>query len=325
MINSEKTSRTGYAMISVYLIISLFRLASGCPEEALSPCSCRLIANKANEVVCKDATDIDKLQKSLSKMNDLPIQTLQVIDSSLMFFPSIFFEGLSIEKMHLINSTFMDLSDSELAFTGLENSLKSLIIQRCRVYNGWAWTELKNLKSLTWFKTLKSGLDVIDSDIEDIAGLNLEVLELTQDTVSYVDEKAFSHFKNLKVLSLKANQISDVKRSMFPEPALKLTQINLSYNQIENLPDDIFTNMPSLISLILSGNHILTIEEPAFSSVWKQLKKVDLSDNPLRCDCRMKWVVRAGFPRTTYGECDQPSNLSEKSLDELIVDDLTYC
>ncbi|CAL1283229.1 unnamed protein product [Larinioides sclopetarius] len=83
--------------------------------------------------------------------------------------------------------------------------------------------------------------------------------------------------------------------------------------------------MPSLISLILSGNKILAIEQPVFSPVWKQLKKIDLSGNPLRCDCRMKWVVKAGFPRTTYGECEEPPTLSEKSIDELKVDQLTYC
>ncbi|GIY78063.1 uncharacterized protein CDAR_282781 [Caerostris darwini] len=301
--------------------ILLLSLVSACPEDIIPPCSCRPIGTKTNEVTCTGADDVQTFDRSLAKYRGESIRTLYVMDSYLLYFPSKVFEGLNIEKLHLINSNFRDFSDSEVAFEGLENSLKSLVIQRCTVFDGWTWKELGQLKSLTWLKTVKAGLDIIDSDISDIAHLNLEVLELTQDTVSYIDDKAFSTFANLKVLSLKMNQISKLKRSMFPNPARELSQINLSYNEIERLPEDIFTNMPSLISLILGKNKLLTLDENTFAPAWKCLNKFDISDNPLRCDCGLKWISK-GHPKTTRGACSQPPSLNGTKLADVKADDL---
>ncbi|CAL1283227.1 unnamed protein product [Larinioides sclopetarius] len=310
-------------MIWAILIVSLLSSAWGCPEEALPPCECRLTPSGNNDVTCVAATSIDDLQISLQRMKDRPVDTLRIIDSSLMYFPNDMFEGFSIEKLHLIFTTLRDLSDTGVAFKGLENSLKTLIMQGCAVFNGWTWSELRNLTSLTALKTSKSGLDIIDSDIEDISHLNLDTIVFVQDTVSYIDDKAFSHFQNLEILNIKRNLISEVKRPMFPNPASKLTELHLSYNRIETLPDDAFTNMPSLTTLVIAGNKIVTLEKQIVAPVWKQLQKFDFSDSPLVCDCRIKWMLQEGLPPATYAECDKPLSLKFSYLIDLKLDDLS--
>ncbi|GBL76101.1 hypothetical protein AVEN_234400-1 [Araneus ventricosus] len=311
------------AMIWAFLAVSLLSSAWSCPEEALPPCKCRTTPSGNNDITCVAATNIDDLQISLQRMKDRPVDTLRIIDSSLMYFPSDMFEGFSIGKLHLIFTTLRDLSDTGVAFKGLENSLKTLIMQGCAVFNGWTWSELRNLTSLTALRTVKSGLDIIDSDIEDIAHLNLDTIVFVQDTISYIDDKAFSHFQNLKLLNIKRNLIYEIKRSMFPNPAPKLTELHLSYNRIETLPDDAFTNMPSLTTLVIAGNKIVTLEKQLVSPVWKQLKKFDFSDSPLVCDCRIKWMLQEGLPPATYAECDKPENLKFSYLIDLKLDDLS--
>ncbi|GFT12077.1 toll-7 [Nephila pilipes] len=214
-------------MIFLLWSLSIFSEASGCFQEPIPPCSCRSISFYTTEITCKDATDIEQLQNSLKRYQDNPIRTLFIMDSSLQYFPSTIFSGLNFEKLHIINCTFNALTDSEVAFEGAEKGLNILIVQETTIYSGWNWQHLKKLTGLTEIRSIKAGLDEIDSDIAEISLLNLDSLQLTQDSISYIDDRAFARFTMLKILSLKRNLISEVKRSMFPDPATSLLQINL--------------------------------------------------------------------------------------------------
>ncbi|GFY55961.1 toll-7 [Trichonephila inaurata madagascariensis] len=238
-------------MIVFLWSISMLSVALGCYQEPIPPCSCRSISFHTTEITCKDATEIEQLQISLNKFQESPIQTLYIMDSSLQYLPSKIFSGLNVEKLHIVNCTFNALTDSDVAFVGLEKSLKNLIVQETTIYSGWNWQHLQKLTGLTEIRTIKSGLGEIDSDIAEISLLDLYSLQLTQDLISYIDDRAFARFIKLKVLSLKRNLIPEVKRSMFPNPATSLIQINLGHNKIEELPGDIFINMPSLVSVLL--------------------------------------------------------------------------
>ncbi|GIY29068.1 uncharacterized protein CEXT_784951 [Caerostris extrusa] len=188
--------------MTIFLLWSLSLLSSSwaCLWESVPPCSCRPIGTRTTEVTCTGAISVDELQNSLIRVQGQPIQTLFVMDSSLLYFPSDVFMGLKVEKLHLFNSTLADLTDSEEAFEGLGKSLKTLVIEECTILNGLRWEELKNLKNLTTLKTVKANLNAIE-DISEIAHLNLDNLELIQDSISYIDDKAFAPFQNLKVLS----------------------------------------------------------------------------------------------------------------------------
>ncbi|GFQ71395.1 toll-7 [Trichonephila clavata] len=309
-------------MIVVLCIISLLSVALGCYQEFIPPCSCRSFNSLTLEITCKDATDIEQLQVSLHKFQNSPIRTLYIINSSLQYLPSTIFSSFNIERLHFVNCTFNALTDSDVAFVGLEKSLKNLTVEESTIYSGWNWKHLKKLTGLMEIRTVKAGLDEIDWDIADISLLNLLSLQLMQDSISYIDDWAFARFKALKVFSLKNNLIPEVKRSMFPDPATNLIQINLSQNKIEELPLDIFTNMPNLVSILLAENSIVTIDMKTFAPVWSQLYKIDLLDNPLRCDCRLKWLMDRKFPENTRAECREPLKLNGTRIIKLHPDDL---
>ncbi|GFQ90897.1 toll-7 [Trichonephila clavata] len=309
-------------MIVFLWSISVLSVALGCYLESIPPCSCRSISFHTTEITCKDATEIEQLQISLKKFQESPIRTLYIMDSSLQYLPSTIFSGLDVEKLHIVNCTCNALTDSDVAFVGLEKSLKNLIVQETTIYSGWNWQHLQKLTGLTEIRTIKSGLGEIDSDIAEISLLDLYSLQLTQDMISYIDDRAFARFIKLKVLSLKRNLIPEVKRSMFPNPATSLIQINLGHNKIDELPGDIFTNMPSLVSVLLAENNIVTIDMKTFAPVWSQLNKIDLLDNPMRCDCRLRWLMGVSFPKNTWAECAEPPKLNGTEIIKLHPDDL---
>ncbi|KAF8793340.1 Protein slit like protein [Argiope bruennichi] len=311
-------------MIFLFLSFALLSSTLGCLWETIPPCSCRTIGFHTTEITCTDANNVDTLRSSLSRVKDMPIQTLYIMDSSLLYIPSDVFLGLRVERIWLDNSTFRDLSDSEFAFEGLSNSLRKLFIQDCIIFNGFQWHEFKKLENLTSLMTVKAGLNAIDSDISEIAHLPLANLELTQDSISYIDENAFTLFENLAILSLKRNLIKDVARSMLPNPATKLNVINLSFNLIERLPEDMFTNMPALTTIILSANKLITVDFNTFSPVWSRLNKIDLYENPMRCDCRMTWIFGRPFPKNVWAVCWSPSNLNGTTITDIRKEEL-YC
>ncbi|GBL76107.1 hypothetical protein AVEN_234404-1 [Araneus ventricosus] len=311
-------------MIFLFLSFTLLASTLGCLWETIPPCSCRMIGFHNAEISCIGANNIDTFRNSLSRIKDMSVQTLYIMDSSLQYIPSEVFSERRVERIWLDNSTFRDLTDSEFAFEGLGNTLQSLVIQDCIIFNGFQWHEFKKLDSLTSLKTVKAGLHVIDSDISEIAHLPLGNLELTQDSISFVDENAFALFENLRILSLKRNLIKDLERSMFPNPANKLTVINLSYNIIEKLPYDMFTNMPGLTTIILAANKLITVDQRTFSAVWSRLNKVDLYENPMRCDCRLTWILEKQFPKNTWAVCASPPILNGTKITDLRKEEL-YC
>ncbi|CAL1283225.1 unnamed protein product [Larinioides sclopetarius] len=313
-----------FTMFFLYLSFTLLASTLGCIWETIPPCSCRSIGFHATEINCLDANNVDTFSNSLSRVKDMPVQTLYIMDSSLLYIPSDALAGLRVEKIWLDNSTFRDLTDSEFAFEGLENSLQKLVIQDCIIFNGFQWHQFKKLDSLTSLKTVKAGLQAIDSDISEIAHLPLDNLELIQDSISYIDENAFAMFHNLRILSLKRNLIKYVERSMFPNPAKNLTVINLSYNLIEKLPYDMFTDMAGLTTIILAANKLITVSQKTFSPVWNHLTKVDLYENPMRCDCRLAWILERKFPRNTWAECKSPLILNGTKITNVRKEDL-YC
>lgn len=313
-------------IIQLLFIVLLSHFTTGCPENPVPPCTCRLIGYHSSIITCTGVENERDLENSLHSMKNtsVPVKTVEIFEASLNFLPSKVFKGLRFQKLFIAGSSMVALSDEEMAFVGLEDSLEILLVHECTLFSGWNWSHLKNLRALTELQTTKAGPVEVDDDVKEIAHLNITNLFFTQESISYIHETAFATFHNLKTLSLKQNLIRELKRSMFPNPALQLEQVIFSYNELQYLPRDIFTNMPKLRSILLSGNSILTIEQATFSPVWNNLYKLDLRDNPIRCDCRLKWLLMMKFPLNTWLKCAEPLTLKGKEIKELKPNEV-YC
>ena len=104
------------------------------------------------------------------------------------------------------------------------------------------------------------------------------------------------YFKGLKVLNLSWNLLVKVC-SEFIQGLSSLQELNLSNNQLEELPKSI-TELMNLTSLDISNNQFE--ELPKSISELKNLTSLHISNNKFQCDCdtlwMTQWIIKQGSP-----------------------------
>ncbi|MCJ8748444.1 hypothetical protein PDJAM_G00164950 [Pangasius djambal] len=97
----------------------------------------------------------------------------------------------------------------------------------------------------------------------------------------------------------------------------KLTELDLSYNLIAQLPHGAFSALSSLETLRLTGNQLQTIRNETFTNL-KKLKTLDLAENPWKCTQElltlMKWLNDVGLQTGPNATCATPANLAGKRI-----------
>ncbi|KAK2163803.1 hypothetical protein LSH36_74g12006 [Paralvinella palmiformis] len=125
-----------------------------------------------------------------------------------------------------------------------------------------------------------------------------------------------------------------------PNIALDTTELDLSNNKLLSLPEYAFANLTELNTLILSYNKLQCVQEKTFAGL-KNLKilslhgndlssipygsfkelvsltHLGLGDNPLYCDCSLKWLsdwIKMGYKEPGIAACVGPPNMHNKLL-----------
>lgn len=88
------------------------------------------------------------------------------------------------------------------------------------------------------------------------------------------------------VLNLSSNSLTSI--SILPS-LIQLETLDLSRNQLQTLPSNLFIKFPQLSSLFVQSNFLRTIPK-SFNEISNL--NLDLSLNPLNCQCSMKWIVK---------------------------------
>ncbi|GAA34676.2 leucine-rich repeat-containing protein 4 [Clonorchis sinensis] len=151
--------------------------------------------------------------------------------------------------------------------------------------------------------------------------LNLTDLDLDSNNLRVIRPSTFKQLRFLQTLSLRFNLLTFTPESFHPEVIQglpKLEYLNLYQNPIGFVPSQFFSSMGSTLrSLVLAGatsgdfhldpaalnglhqlqvldlssNNMNTLPETfenSFTSM--KLKELYLYDNPLRCDCQLRWL-----------------------------------
>ncbi|XP_054707569.1 slit homolog 1 protein-like [Uloborus diversus] len=311
-------------MLRYFVVFSLifYSAAYGCPfREDVTPCVCKI--NGSMSLHCPGINteqDLVRIARLVRRRTDL--YSIEIADSAINYIPQDTFTDIFVKGIVISRSSFYSLSDTDIAFDGLQQYINFLYIINSTMLGNWEWAQLRKLNHLTSLKINGANLESIEENIKDIAHLDLLGLHLAKNRISFIHATAFSDFHRLHLLDLSYNQISDIKRDMFPNPANRLYEINLSFNQIQELPDNMFTDMPNLKRVLLKSNLILTLKEEVFSNIWDKLERFDSSLNDLRCDCRLSWMLNKPQPRVLIGTCAEPPGLFGESLKMLGAKDL---
>jgi len=88
---------------------------------------------------------------------------------------------------------------------------------------------------------------------------------------------------------------------------MDLEFLDISWNFIQALGETFFSFLPYLKTFKVKNNEIISLPEDHWKMAPRALRMIDLTDNPLRCDCDMKWInTTFDVKLIILGRCDSP-------------------
>ncbi|XP_063709040.1 connectin-like [Culicoides brevitarsis] len=122
---------------------------------------------------------------------------------------------------------------------------------------------------------------------------NLRNLRLSYNNLNFIGDTVFAELWGLEQLDLDNNNIEKISERAF-DGLNVLKQLRLEDNKLLVLEQGVFTGVPALKYLDLSNNRLETITFVNILPLWDNLvnasSTLDLTENRLVCDCRLKWV-----------------------------------
>ena len=172
---------------------------------------------------------------------------------------------------------------------------------------------------MTGLETLRV-LDLSSNSLEIIPTNQLEILERLEDLslgrnpFSIVDDSAFRGLNKLRVLDLSESfKLGSVSRLAF-HTNTHLSSLSLSGCRNIQLPDGCFFSLLELKSLHLSDLGWSYVAKDL--AHWHNINLLDLSYNPLVCDCEAAWL-REVLTNKSRAVCHHPVELEGKQVKNL--------
>ncbi len=161
---------------------------------------------------------------------------------------------------------------------------------------------------------LPLSIDTFSGIESSLRNISCQSCSLTSNSLS-----SFSRLRNLERLKLQSNLLTEILPSHLFSSMSQLIAIDLQRNQLTQIPSDFPL---SLRELELGNNRLTTL--PIHNETF-QLITLDLSSNPLQCDCHIKplyhWLLthfQSELVPYVQWICAQPKELSGKQLGSLL-------
>lgn len=199
---------------------------------------------------------------------------------------------------HLVNLAALDLHGSQL--TNVTSA---------------AFYRLRSLKSLDLSVNLLTKIPT-----HALGTLpRLESLKIGQNDFEIIEEGSFFGLPFLRKLDISGcKNLNKIQPGAFAANP-NLESITITSNKLlSDISDGVFSDLPNIKSVDLRNNAFETIRESWLP--WEKLKSFEVSDNPLYCDCEMKWLHRLLHKsRASKYEilCTSPSQFTEQRLEEI--------
>uniref|UniRef100_A0AAR5PT54 LRRCT domain-containing protein n=2 Tax=Dendroctonus ponderosae TaxID=77166 RepID=A0AAR5PT54_DENPD len=262
-----------------------------------------------NRIAKIDALAFDGLQS---------LRVLYLDDNLLSVVPTSAFPVMgSLAELHVGLNTFNSLPDD--AFKGL-SKLSVLDVASGGITNisEHAFRGLSGLRNLI----------LADNRLQQIPTSQLgylsrlEELTIGQNEFATLPKGAFKGLTNLRKLDITgAKNLEHIEKGVFSDNMNLETIALVSNKKLENLDEGALVGLPNLRHLVLRENAFKSLPESVVS--WNELRALELTDNPINCDCQLLWLLNlANQKNLTNVQCASPIHLRDRPLRSLTSDDL---
>ena len=263
-------------------------------------------------------------QNRISKIEDrafsglTSLRVLYLDDNLLRVVPTSSFSLISsLAELHVGLNGFTNINDN--GFEGL-SKLSVLDLNGAGLMNisEYAFSGLIALRNLNLAGNQLNSIPTVQLSLL----VRLEELTIGQNEFVSVPPNAFKGLHNLRKLDITgATHLERIEKDAFNNNLNVEVIILASNRKLETLEDGALVGLPNLRHLILRENAFKTLSESTLS--WNELKLLELTDNPIFCDCKLLWLSNLlAVKNLTTVYCTSPLPLRERSLRTLGADDL---
>ncbi|XP_023223463.1 leucine-rich repeat transmembrane neuronal protein 2-like [Centruroides sculpturatus] len=233
----------------------------------------------------------------------------------------------SLSFHHIPNLLSLDIGlnpiDKELvndSFSSLSN-LKDLYLDGCALkkLNSAVFRNLSNLLTLNLGDNKL--VDVPTNSFKYI--INLEKLILSQNLFNEIPPRAFRGLKRLrKIIVTGCVNLKIIREKSFEDNA-DLEYIGFDHNRkLTKIEFGAFNGLANIRNVSLRGNAFETFDSRLLS--WDELDNMNLSGNPIRCDCNILWMknLLKSYNSTDNVVCSSPQLVANRRLVNLSNEEL---
>lgn len=234
------------------------------------------------------------------------LRILKLDNNQILDVPNNVLSNLPHQSLHYLylNENLIDtVVDNAFPFTLSNLHTLSLSSNILSFINETSFVTLRTLHTLDLSNNNLSAIPT-----KQLSKLSALVnLDLSGNNFSNIDRIAFQSLFNLKsvTINLIPNLDSIDHRAFVDNVQLETVILNENMN-LKELPSKLFQGNTNLKHVSLKGNSLSTLEASHF--LIERLTFLDLSDNPLHCDCNLLWLwtlvqlqVKSTVETTTVG------------------------
>ncbi|GIY70465.1 uncharacterized protein CDAR_472511 [Caerostris darwini] len=246
-----------------FLVLCVVRISkSECPpEEEIRPCVCSQSSNPIT-VKCSRIINQETLVKVFTKSFDFPMQSLILQDSSIPYVPSKVPESKKLGSLSIINCSMSSVFEQPPK----SPHLVSLTLANITLQRGIDWEILSGLQPQVIHIEGVHVKKIKPSFTKHLSPALKKFKLINTRTVSF-SENAFAKFNNLEELVCAHGSIRTITRSMLPTTC-KLSLLDLTANEIDELPDGLFSNCHKLAKVLLAYNQLRHFTAAVWQEVW---------------------------------------------------------
>ncbi|XP_037075166.1 platelet glycoprotein V-like [Pollicipes pollicipes] len=246
------------------------------------------------------------------------LRRLNVADNELRQVPAAALAQLAeLDSLSLAGNSITRLSADELALAGPRLTDLSLAGNQLTALAGGTFRRLTSLRRLNLASTA-----LATADAETFAGLHrLEELHLGGNPLSRLGAAALSTLPRLRLVAARACPgLNTIEAGAFAHnPALDTVLLEENPS-LAALPRELCLRLPLLRRLSLHANALTSL--PADAADWTRVH-ADLSGNPWRCDCKLRWLAQLPAAANASGAiCAAPAALRGRLVRDVAPDEL---